>query len=238
VKLFQQFLYFLLMKMESLNRRMSLVGDRAFFEVEDFPWVKDVAAMTPGIQAELAGVLAQRESLPSIQDISPEQSKLTTDAGWKTFYFFGYGLRSERNCERCPETAAALQKIPGMVSGYYSIFAPGKRLPFHRGPYNGVLRFHLGLKVPASDETCAIKVGSETRSWVEGEALIFDDTYQHSAWNLTDEWRAVLFVDFIRPLPFVPRVLNRLMIWLLTKTPFVSVATKNHDNWEKAFYEA
>ncbi len=137
-----------------------------------------------------------------------------SDAGWKTFFFFGYGLRADRNCARCPETVTALKKIPGMVSGYYSILAPGKSLPPHRGPYNGVLRFHLGLKIPASDDTCAITVGSATRSWAEGNALIFDDTSQRTAWNLTPEWRAVLFVDFLRPLPLVPRVLNRLMIWL------------------------
>lgn len=238
MEFFQRALFFLLTKMENLNRRGSLLGDREFFEVEAFPWVQDVVAMTPKIQVELAGVLAERERLPNFQDISPEQRELTNDAGWKTFFFFGYGLRSERNCSRCPETVKALQMIPGMVSGYYSILAPGKKLPPHRGPYNGVLRFHLGLKIPASDSTCAIRVGKQTRSWTEGGALIFDDTYRHAAWNRTSEWRAVLFVDFVRPLPFVPRQLNRLMIWLMTKTPFVKVATRNHENWEKVFYEA
>jgi beta-hydroxylase len=233
----QRLFFALLMKIERLNRRASLVGDHEFYDLEQFPWVREVKAITPRIQAELAQVLARKENLPSIQDISPEQRALTTDAGWKTFYFFGYGLRSDKNCALCPDTVAALNKIPGMVSGYYSIFAPGKRLPPHRGPYNGVLRFHLGLKVPASDATCAIKVGSQTRSWAEGEALIFDDTYQHTAWNLTPEWRAVLFVDFLRPLPALPHALNRLMIWLMTKTPFVTVATRNHANWEKVFYE-
>jgi ornithine lipid ester-linked acyl 2-hydroxylase len=238
VELFQRILFFLLMKMEGLNRRFSLVGDRDFFDETSFPWVKSVAELTPKIQAELAEVLARRDTLPNIQDISPDQRQLSTDAGWKTFYFYGYGLKSDLNCARCPDTTTALQRIPGMVSGYYSILAPGKKLPPHRGPYNGVLRFHLGLKIPASDETCAITVGSRTRSWAEGKALIFDDTYQHEAWNLTPEWRAVLFVDFLRPLPFVPHHLNRLMIWLMTKTSFVQVATKNHANWEKVFYEA
>lgn len=236
--LFQNALFRLLTRMENLNRRASLVGDREFFDADAFPWIQSVTGMTPGIQAELSAVMACRDRLPNFQDISPEQSELTRDAGWKTFFFFGYGLRSERNCERCPQTVAALRKIPGMVSAYYSILAPGKRLPPHRGPYNGVLRFHLGLKIPATDRTCAIRVGKSTRSWAEGQALVFDDTYQHAAWNLTSEWRAVLFVDFLRPLPSPARQLNRLMIWLMTKTSFVKVATRNHQNWEKAFYEA
>jgi beta-hydroxylase len=184
--------------------------------------------------------MTRREQLPNFQDISPEQRELTNDAGWKPFFFFffGYGLRSERNSARCPQTVKALQMIPGMVSGYYSILAPGKKPPPHRGPYNGVLRFQLGLQIPASDSTCAIRVGKQTRSWTEGGALVFDDTYPRAAWNRTDQWRAVLFVDFLRPLPFAPRQINRLMIWLMTKTPFVKIAARNHADWEKAFYEA
>jgi len=46
----------------------------------------------------------------------------------------------------------------------------------------------------------------------------------------------VFFVDFLRPLPPGPHLLNRAMIWLMTKTPFVKVATRNHADWEKAFY--
>jgi aspartyl/asparaginyl beta-hydroxylase (cupin superfamily) len=30
--------------------------------------------------------------------------------------------------------------------------------------------------------------------------MIFDDTYEHEAWNDTDKTRVVLFVDFVRPL--------------------------------------
>ena len=30
--------------------------------------------------------------------------------------------------------------------------------------------------------------------------MIFDDTYEHEAWNDTDRTRVVLFVDFVRPL--------------------------------------
>ena len=214
MRLLERALYSVLTRVEALNRRRSLLGDREFFDAEAFPWIREVLELTPGIQAELAQVMTRRESLPNFQDISPEQRELTNDAGWKTFFFFGYGLRSERNCALCPQTVRALQKIPGMVSGYYSILAPGKKLPPHRGPYNGVLRFHLGLKIPASAASNARSTAAATRL------------------------RAVLFVDFLRPLPLMPRLINRFMIWLMTKTPFVKVATRNHENWEKAFYEA
>jgi aspartyl/asparaginyl beta-hydroxylase (cupin superfamily) len=56
---------------------------------------------------------------------------------------------------------------------------------------------HLPLIVP---ENCgAIRVGNETRPWVEGELLIFDDSMVHEAWNDSDEERVVLLFDIWRP---------------------------------------
>ena len=81
----------------------------------------------------------------------------------------------------------------------FSILEPGKRLPPHRGPYNGVLRLHLGLLIPEPRERAAIRVGPEQHHWTEGRVLIFDDAYEHEAWNETEQVRVVLFVDFERP---------------------------------------
>jgi beta-hydroxylase len=222
--------------MESRNTKHSLVGKGPFFDLALFPWVADIAADTPAIRSELDSLLSRVNELPSIHDIAPNQQELSNDPGWKTVFFYMAGRRIALNCERCPTTEMALLKIPGLVAAFYSILAPGKRLSPHRGPYNGVLRYHLGLKIPASDSTCAIRVGTETRHWMEGGSLIFDDTYDHEAWNLTSEHRAVLFVDFKRPLPLRQSTLNDSMLWLAAKTPIVSVAVKNQANWEKSFY--
>ncbi len=34
-----------------------------------------------------------------------------------------------------------------------------------------------------------------SRHWAEGASLLFDDGYEHFAWNDTDGVRVVLFVD-------------------------------------------
>ena len=226
----------LLREMERMNRRYSLHGDTPFFDETRFPWVRQVGERTEAIRAELDSLLAETARLPNFQDISPEQAFLTTDARWKIFYFAGYGVESARNRARCPRTAEALDLIPGMTTAFFSILAPGKELPVHRGPYNGVLRYHLGLRIPASDERCAIRVGGELRHWREGGALVFDDSYEHEAWNRTGEWRVVLFVDFLRPLPLVPHLANRIMLAVIRATPFVRIAVRNEARWEKSFY--
>ncbi|MGI4779173.1 MAG: aspartyl/asparaginyl beta-hydroxylase domain-containing protein [Janthinobacterium lividum] len=56
-----------------------------------------------------------------------------------------------------------LDLTSGMSTAFFSIVAPGKVLPAHRGPYNGVLGYHLGLRIPVSDERCAIRVDNQTR---------------------------------------------------------------------------
>jgi aspartyl/asparaginyl beta-hydroxylase (cupin superfamily) len=111
-----------------------------------------------------------------------------------------YDVWDGPNCLRCPATAAVLRAIPGVITGFFSILGPGKRLPPHYGPYRGVLRHHLALIVPEPLEKCGIRVDDQTRHWTEGQSLVFDDTYEHEAWNDTDGERVVLFLDIKRPL--------------------------------------
>src|ERR1700744_1142989 len=73
----------------------------------------------------------------------------------------------------------------------------GTHIAPHCGPTNLRLRCHLGIAVPAGD--CAIRVGDETRFWTEGECLVFDDHFEHEAWNHTGEDRIVLIVDLWHP---------------------------------------
>jgi aspartyl/asparaginyl beta-hydroxylase (cupin superfamily) len=233
----QRLLFRLLMAMEQMNRRHSLHGDHPFFDAANFPWMERLSARTSEIQAELAALLLEVERLPNFQDILPDQTVLTTDARWKAFFFSAYGADFSKNRARCPRTAEALRLIPGMTTAFFSILAPGKVLPAHRGVYNGVLRYHLGLQIPASDRSCAIRVNGITRSWSEGQPLVFDDSYQHDAWNLTKQWRIVLFVDFLRPLPALASFLNRAMVAIIRRTSFIELAVKNHAQWETTFYE-
>jgi beta-hydroxylase len=117
----------------------------------------------------------------------------------------------------------------------FSIFQPGKRLPPHRGPYNGVLRLHLGLLVPEHDNL-GIRIGTDSRSWREGSVLIFDDAYEHEAWNETGEPRVVLFVDFEKPLRFPVNIVNRMLLGLAFLTPYLREGNHNLRRWERKFH--
>ena len=218
---------------ESWLLKHSLVPTTPFLPLDTFPWVERVEKMAPAVQAELDEVLSHREDLPNFQDISIDQQSISNDDGWKTFFFIGYGFRSEANCRRCPQTAALLDSIPGCVTGFFSILAPGKHLPPHRGPWRGVLRYHLALKVPEPASASGIKVGGEEAHWEEGKSLLFDDGYTHEAWNGTDGVRVVLFCDVLRPLRPPADQVNRALIKAISWSPFIQDARSRHEAWEK-----
>jgi beta-hydroxylase len=221
---------------ERLNVRFSKVGNPPVYDKAVFPWAAEIERDWRTIRAELDQVLTRKDDLPGFHEISSDVTTISQDRDWKTFMLAGFGLRSEANIARCPQTWRVCQNIPGLLTVMFSIFEPGKHLPPHRGPYNGVLRLHLGLIVPEPREKLAIRIEHELYRWREGEAVIFDDAYEHEAWNDTSQTRVVLFVDFIKPLRFPANVLNWLLLSLAVFTPFIREGLENQKAWEKRFY--
>ena len=217
--------------------RRSLVGDATFFPLERFPWVEHIERNSSVIKAELAGVLSDHAALPNFQEISKDQIEITDDDRWKTFFLYGYGFEAKLGVEMCPRTAELMRQIPGMTTAMFSILSPRKHILDHRGPYKGVLRYHLGLIVPKDAEACRIRVGDDFRHWEEGRSMIFDDTFNHEVWNDTDETRVVLFVDVLRPLPFPESAINWLIVKAIGFSPFVLDAKRNQEAWERRYRE-
>jgi aspartate beta-hydroxylase len=78
----------------------------------------------------------------------------------------------------------------------YSVFAAGTHLLPHRGVTNARAVSHLPLVVPPD---CALRVGGDEHTWREGRTVVFDDTYEHEAWNRSQEVRVVLIADVWNP---------------------------------------
>ena len=221
---------------ERLNRASARLGTPYVYDTAAFPWAASIESEWRVVRGELDRVMMRKAELPNVQEIAADAASLSQDADWKVFPLIAYGLRSDPNIALCPETWRIVQKIPGLRTAMFSILEPGKRLRPHRGPYNGVLRLHLGLLIPEPRDRMAIRVGPEHRHWAEGRALIFDDAYEHEAWNETGQVRVVLFVDFERPMRFPANVLNRLLLGLAPFTPFLRETADNLRRWELRFH--
>jgi aspartyl/asparaginyl beta-hydroxylase (cupin superfamily) len=221
---------------ERLNLSYAKLGNPCVYDNRLFPWVARIESNWCTIRGELDRVLKRRNELPNVQDITRDAKAITSDAGWKIFLLVAYGIKSETNIALCPETWRIVRQIPGLKTAMFSIFEPGKRLPPHRGPYNGVLRLHLGLLVPEHDGNLGIRIGPETRTWDEGSVLIFDDAYEHEVWNDTGNVRVVLFVDFEKPLRFPVNIMNRVLLRLAMLTPYLREGNANLRRWERRFH--
>jgi len=220
-------------RVERLLMSFSDINDQPFLDASNFTWVESLEKNWQVIRAELDQIMEHPERIPNFQDISKDQTNITKDDRWKSFFLYGYGYKFDPNCNLCPQTTRVIETIPGMFTAFFSVLAPGKHIPRHRGPYKGLLRGHLALIIPEPNEECWIQVGEETAHWQEGKCIVFDDTYKHQVQNNTDGTRVILFLDVLRPLRFPGSIINKIVLQLIRMSPFIQDARRNQLAWEK-----
>jgi aspartate beta-hydroxylase len=179
----------------------------AYLDLSLFPWIEDLESRTPEILRELHSLLPSaqgRERVFTTEELERQNLRgLDVAPSWNGYYFYRHGERRDENATRCPQTSAALEALPlARVRGHapevlFSVFTPGTHLTAHRGVTNTRLVAHLPLLVP---EDCALRVGGEIHHWQEGRVVVFDDTYEHEAWNRSSRTRVVLIFDLWHPL--------------------------------------
>ena len=119
--------------------------------------------------------------------------------GWDVIFHCRSGTLIPENLDRFPTLATMLQRFPraGTFECLISRLSPGAHLLPHCGTNNVVLTVQLPLVVP--DGNTALRVIDDTRRWEPGRTAVFDDSFEHEAWNRTDEDRLLLLVSFFHP---------------------------------------
>jgi len=180
----------------------------AFYDRDLFPWFAELEAATDMIRGELEGALAQAET-----DFAPyiayppgapvnQWEELNHSRKWSSYFLWKDGIRQDAACERCPGTAALLDRLPmahqpGFApTAMFSALTPHTHIPAHSGSTNTRLLTHLPLILPGP---ARFRVGNITRDWKLGEAWAFDDTINHEAWNDADQLRVILIIDIWNP---------------------------------------
>lgn len=179
-----------------------------FYERAQFPWLEGIEAQTDVIRDELQVLLREHS-----KDFAPyvnhapgaplnQWAELQQSKKWSALFLWKDGARVEQHCKICPKTVAALEALPlAHIPGYspcgfFSALQPHTRIPPHTGVTNVRAIVHLPLILPGR---CYFRVGNETREWKLGEALVFDDTIEHEAWNDSDQLRVVFIFDIWNP---------------------------------------
>lgn len=141
---------------------------------------------------------------------------------WEAFFFYRHGVKFHANHARCPRTSELLESLDlCRIDAHapeicFSVLRAGTHILPHFGVTNARSVVHLPLIVPPG---CALGIaGAGQRSWVPGQMLAFDDTYEHEAWNHSDQDRVILLMDCWNPhLTHVERMAVTEIITLIAR---------------------
>ncbi len=187
-------------------------------------WLKKLEAAAPVIKKELLAVLPHirdegRPYLPEGIKLDQGFGPLVGSLNWTALDLYKEGALNHPVASAFPETLAALglagtseskaqygntrmQSIPfyclqnDPFEIFFSLLKAGQHIKPHYGLSNHSLTVHLPLIVP---EDCWLRVGDETHHWQEGVPVVFDDTFDHEAYNGSSTERIVLIFSIWHP---------------------------------------
>jgi len=195
----------------------SAVPNRPYLPLEDFPQLRVLQDRWQDIRAEAAR-LFEAGHIKVAGAYNDAGFNSFFKSGWKRFYLKWYDTEHPSARELCPVTTALVRDIPGLKAAMFTALPPGSKLPRHRDPYAGSLRFHMGL-ITANSPECYIDVDGERYYWKDGEAVMFDETFIHYAENRTGVNRIILFCDIERPMKYRwAQAVNRFFSLLLLRS--------------------
>lgn len=201
-----------------------------FYSPKSFPWTASFRKNWSNILLEYDNYLIKHQ-IPLFKNLNKAVSHCDVMDKWKTLHLRVFNIDTN-NSQYFPLTMKLINQCqPKCTLAYFSLLEPGAQLSPHRGLYKGVLRYHLGLRIPRDWQNCYLVVNGEKVHWKEGEDIIFDDRFLHYVHNNTDEERLILFLDIQRD--FRNPILNFVndIIISCLRTNDVLHDTVNRINW-------
>ncbi len=209
------------------------VKNDIYLDNQQFKWIQYLEDNATLIQQEFNQFYTKKyEQIPDICDISEEQYQVVQKDDWKFIPLYTYGIKVNSFASFFPETFKIIQHIPNFTTVFFSILKPNTKIASHRGAYKGYLRYHLGVKIPKDYTSCGINIKDEVYHWQDAKSVVFDDTFEHFAWNNSDETRTVLYVDFIRPMPIFLVQISKWLTRKISQSLFIQNALKKLNNFE------
>lgn len=178
-----------------------------FYEKSDFPFLEHLEKSHKLILNEFSDIVSDEQLMQPYIKIDPpvnaQWAELNYSPNWSSYHLYNNGQPIRENCVRCPETIRIIETLPlATVTNqapevFFSLLRPGTHIPPYYGMENYKLTVHLPLIIP---KFSGIRVGDETKRWKPGKCLIFDDSFEHEAWNKSQESCAILSLEIWNPL--------------------------------------
>ncbi|ARV60174.1 hypothetical protein BZZ01_17435 [Nostocales cyanobacterium HT-58-2] len=134
---------------------------------------------------------------------------------WGEFILWKEGKFTEAGLSLFPKTVKVVSELESFLIPFgqvvFFVLKPGVTLPPHHDASNIDITCQLGLIIP---ENCGIRVGDETRNWIRGKVLFFDHSFEHEAWNKSQQARVVLLLDLCHP---ELTKIERSLLWMYAR---------------------
>lgn len=203
-----------------VNSRLlrSQIAEGPAFDQGSIAGLDAIEAASDRIRAEWDDLRVQMGPMPTVDDLIGREPGW--DGAWESYAIRGTTGWFAHATARVPQTVALLGGVGGLVQASFSVLRPGTYLRPHRGPNTGVVRALLGIDVPEPD-ACGMLVGTERMDLAEGRLVVFDDTFEHAAWNYGTVDRVALLLEIRHPARGVANGFNGLCQRAFRRYPMV-----------------
>lgn len=186
------------------NRRPPLLSAHKVF-----PESLKIETHFADIHREISALINERE-LTRYKEIDPVRAAEVSE-NWKLYYAWFMWEENPRAQLDCPTLLKLVRQMPNVINATVAVLEPRVTLAAHEGPYAGILRYHIGIKIPQKNPPY-IRVMNEYHTWQTGQSIVLDDCYEHEVYNEADESRVILMIDFMRPMIAPLHYLNLLCL--------------------------
>ena len=182
---------------------------KPIYSDQEFSWAKSLHAHHNEIQNELAIAMQQQQAKNNLRPYLGNNfanhlslNELANSTDWMAIDLFNSGQLNSEVAALFPTTLEVLKSIPtynleqNPFEVFFSFLQANQSIPSHFGQSNHALTVHLPLDIP---DDCYLQVASQKQNWREGELLIFDDSFLHSAHNNSNKTRVVLIFSIWHP---------------------------------------
>ncbi len=161
-----------------------------------------------------------------IDDISIDQKELNQDKKWKAAFLFVYGEFNSDAEIHFPQTMKIIKNWSKEIKlVFFSKLEAHKHIPAHHGNNFGVIRNQIGINILFPEKT-GLRVADKTVQLKKKELFIFDDTFEHEAWNNSETDRVVLIIDTCKKFSYLYNVINKFLLKKLKKTNYIQSVIK------------
>lgn len=121
------------------------------------------------------------------------------DNSYKYLIFKFNGKQIKENLQHFPIIKNIIENNRNIDTCFLSIMENTKKVPWHRGPYSGLLRYHFPIIINPSSN-CYLQV-MDKKLYYKNGSFLFDDTYPHKLEKNDNYLRVVLICDIQKEHP-------------------------------------